>query len=106
MELITVSPHHGTQVSRIDINEIRCAFEVKIKLDGLAGAVAAKRITEEKTKDKKLIEKAKSLEREEDHTLIERKYISEIRIPLSVRGLEKIKSSYHKRPIDEIQIRK
>ncbi len=32
-------------MSSIDIAEVRCAFEVKIKLEGLAGELAAKRIT-------------------------------------------------------------
>lgn len=48
MKLVTVIPRFGTYVSQIDINEIRCAFEVKIKLEGLAGSVAAKRITSDK----------------------------------------------------------
>ncbi len=44
MKLVTVIPRFGTNVSPIDINEIRCAFEVKIKLEGLAVELAAKRI--------------------------------------------------------------
>jgi GntR family transcriptional regulator, rspAB operon transcriptional repressor len=51
MKLITVIPRYGTYVSQIDINEIRCAFEVKIKLEGLAGSVAAKRITGDKLEE-------------------------------------------------------
>ena len=51
MKLVTVIPRYGTYVSQIDINEIRCAFEVKIKLEGLAGAVAAKRITADKLEE-------------------------------------------------------
>jgi DNA-binding GntR family transcriptional regulator len=59
MKLVTVIPRYGTYVSPIDINEIRCAFEVKIKLEGLAGGVAAKRITPDKLEAlNKLIEKA------------------------------------------------
>jgi len=45
MKLVTVIPRYGTNVAPIDINEIRCAFEVKIKLEGLAGELAAKRIS-------------------------------------------------------------
>ncbi|MEW6262277.1 MAG: GntR family transcriptional regulator [Thermodesulfobacteriota bacterium] len=44
MKLVTVIPRFGTQVSPIDINEIRCAFEVKTRLEGLAGEMAAERI--------------------------------------------------------------
>lgn len=51
MKLVTVIPRYGTYVSGIDINEIRCAFEVKIKLEGLAGEVAARRITADKLEE-------------------------------------------------------
>ncbi len=50
MKLVNVIPRFGTYVSPVDIHEIRSAFEVKIKLEGLAGEVAAKRITEDKLK--------------------------------------------------------
>ena len=46
--LATAIPRYGTYVSAIDINEIRCAFEVKIKLEGLASSTAARRITPDK----------------------------------------------------------
>lgn len=59
MKLVIVIPRYGTYVSSVDINEIRCAFEVKIKLEGLAGEVAAKRITADKLAElKTLIKKA------------------------------------------------
>jgi DNA-binding GntR family transcriptional regulator len=48
MNLALVIPRYGTQVSAIDINEIRCAFEVKIRLEGLAASAAARRITPDK----------------------------------------------------------
>ncbi len=51
MKLVTVIPRFGTHVSSIDINEIRCAFEVKIKLEGLAGELAARRITSNKLEE-------------------------------------------------------
>jgi len=51
MKLVTVIPRFGTYVSSIDIDEIRCAFEVKIKLEGLAGELAAKRITSDKREE-------------------------------------------------------
>ncbi len=51
MKLVTAIPRYGTYVSPIDIDEIRCAFEVKIKLEGLAGELAARRITGNKLKE-------------------------------------------------------
>jgi DNA-binding GntR family transcriptional regulator len=51
MKLVTVIPRYGTYVSQVEINEIRCAFEVKIKLEALAGEVAAKRITADKLEE-------------------------------------------------------
>jgi DNA-binding GntR family transcriptional regulator len=44
LKLVTVIPRFGTHVTPIDIQEIRSAFEVKIKLEGLAGELAAMRI--------------------------------------------------------------
>lgn len=68
MKLVTVITRYGTYVSQIDINEIRCAFEVKIKLEGLAGAVAAKRITADKLEElQTLINNAKALLKENGH---------------------------------------
>jgi GntR family transcriptional regulator, rspAB operon transcriptional repressor len=62
MKLVTVIPRYGTYVSSVDINEIRSAFEVKIKLEGLAGEVAARRITADKLSAlQSLIEKADAL---------------------------------------------
>ncbi len=66
MRLVTVIPRYGTYVSQVDINEIRCAFEVKIKLEGLAGEVAAKRITADKLEElHALLEKANGLPKED-----------------------------------------
>jgi len=48
MNLVRAIPRYGTYVSQIDINEIRCAFEVKKKLEALAGSLAARRITSDK----------------------------------------------------------
>ncbi len=68
MKLVTVIPRYGTYVSLVDINEIRLAFEVKIKLEGLAGEVAARRITQDKLEElKSLIEKTDGLLRESGH---------------------------------------
>lgn len=62
MKLVTVIPRYGSYVSPIDINEIRCAFEVKIELEGLAGALAARRITGDKLQELRgLIKKADRL---------------------------------------------
>lgn len=44
MKLVTVIPRFGTIVAPVDIEEVRHAFEIKISLEGLAGALAAKRI--------------------------------------------------------------
>jgi DNA-binding GntR family transcriptional regulator len=55
MKLVTVIPRYGTYVSSVDINEIRSAFEVKIKLEGLAGEAAAKRITADKLAEMKAL---------------------------------------------------
>ncbi len=68
MKLVTVIPRYGTYVSPVDINEVRSAFEVKIKLEGLAGEVAAKRITADKLAEMKaLIEKADALLKVDGH---------------------------------------
>jgi DNA-binding GntR family transcriptional regulator len=68
MKLVTVIPRYGTYVSQIDINEIRCAFEVKIKLEGLAGSVAAKRITADKLEElQTVIKNAEGLLKENGH---------------------------------------
>jgi len=68
MKLVTVIPRYGSYVSPIDINEIRCAFEVKIELEGLAGALAARRITGDKLQELRgLIEKAERLLNKESH---------------------------------------
>jgi DNA-binding GntR family transcriptional regulator len=62
MKLVTVIPRYGTYVSSVDINETRSAFEVKIKLEGLAGEAAAKRITADKLAEMKaLIQEADGL---------------------------------------------
>ena len=68
MKFVSVIPRYGTYVSPVDINEIRSAFEVKIKLEGLAGEVAARRITGDKLEEmKSLIEKADALLKEDGH---------------------------------------
>lgn len=47
MRLITVVPRFGTYVSSVDIQDVRSAFEVKTRLEQLAGELAAKNITED-----------------------------------------------------------
>ena len=44
MNLVTVIPRYGTSVSPVDLNEIKCAFELKTDLEGLACELAAARI--------------------------------------------------------------
>jgi len=68
MKLVNVIPRFGTYVAPVDINEIRSAFEVKIKLESLAGEIAAKRITKDKLKElKTLIEEADIPLKENEH---------------------------------------
>ena len=68
MKLVNVIPRYGTYVSPVDINEVRSAFEVKIKLEGLAGEVAAKRITHDKLDEMKaLIQEADTVLKEDGH---------------------------------------
>jgi DNA-binding GntR family transcriptional regulator len=55
MKLLTVIPRFGTHVSPVDIHEIRCAFEVKTRLEGLAGELAAERIRPEALDELKAI---------------------------------------------------
>ncbi|MGQ9675351.1 MAG: GntR family transcriptional regulator [Chloroflexota bacterium] len=63
VKLVTAIPRYGTFVAPIDINEVRSAFEVKIKLEGLAGALAARRITPDKLEEmSRLIGEADRLE--------------------------------------------
>ena len=73
MRLVTAIPRYGTYVTPVDINEIRCAFEVKIKLERLAGEVAAKRITADKLEElNAIISKAHNLlNKGVHHNLIE-----------------------------------
>ena len=66
MKLVNALPRYGTYVTPLDIHEIRCAFEVKIKLEGLSGALAAKRITPDKLDAiQKLIESAEAIPEED-----------------------------------------
>jgi DNA-binding GntR family transcriptional regulator len=66
MKLVTVIPRYGTYVSPIDINEVRCAFEVKIKLEGLAGEMSAKRMSTDQLEElHTLIEKSDTLLKDE-----------------------------------------
>ena len=76
MKLVTIIPRFGTNVSPIDINEIRCAFEVKIKLESLAVELAVERIDSEKLKAlDDVIRQVAQLKEEDDqqrhHRLIE-----------------------------------
>ena len=67
MKLVTIIPRFGTNVSPIDINEIRCAFEVKTKLEILAVELAAERIDSENLKAlETVIEEVSQLKNEND----------------------------------------
>ena len=47
LKLVTVIPRYGTSVAPVDIDDVRCAFELKIKLEGMACELAAHRITDD-----------------------------------------------------------
>ncbi|MFH1154831.1 MAG: GntR family transcriptional regulator [Pseudomonadota bacterium] len=51
MGLVTIIPRYGTTVSSIDIADVRCAFEIKIQLEKLAGSLAARRITPDRIRE-------------------------------------------------------
>ena len=76
MKLVTIIPRFGTNVSPIDINEIRCAFEIKIKLESLAVELAVERINSEQLSAlDEVIQKVAQLKEDDDqhrhHRLIE-----------------------------------
>lgn len=45
LNLVTVIPRFGTHVSSLDLNELRCAMQIKVKLEGLASEAAAQNLT-------------------------------------------------------------
>lgn len=45
LNLVNVIPRFGTHVSSLDINELRCAMQIKVKLEGLASESAAQNLT-------------------------------------------------------------
>lgn len=66
MRLVTVIPRYGTSVAAVDMNEMRCAFELKTQLEGLAGQLAAKRIKPEALDELDgVIEEATRLQKED-----------------------------------------
>jgi DNA-binding GntR family transcriptional regulator len=66
MALVTVIPRYGTSVAAVDMNEMRCAFELKKELEGLVGQLAAKRIKPEALDQLDgVIEEATRLQKEE-----------------------------------------
>jgi DNA-binding GntR family transcriptional regulator len=68
MKLVDVIPRFGTRVTPIDIHEIRSAFEVKIKLEGLSGELAAGRIQAENLSElNRLIDRADQILTEGRH---------------------------------------
>ena len=44
MKLVTVIPRYGTSISPVDIDDVKCAFELKVKLEGMASELAAQRM--------------------------------------------------------------
>jgi GntR family transcriptional regulator, rspAB operon transcriptional repressor len=62
MKLLNVIPRFGTMVTPIDINEVRSAFEVKTKLEGLVGELSAARISsKDLDRIEELINKAENI---------------------------------------------
>lgn len=62
MGLVTVLPRYSTTVSLIDINDIRWAFDVRLKLESLAGAEAAKGLSKLQLDEmKKIIDELREL---------------------------------------------
>jgi len=45
LDLVDVIPRFGTHVSSLDLNELRCAMQIKVKLEGLASEDAARNLT-------------------------------------------------------------
>ena len=41
LNLVDVIPRFGTHVSSLDLNEIRCAMQIKVKVEALASEAAA-----------------------------------------------------------------
>lgn len=67
MKLVTVIPRYGTNVSPVDINDVKCAFELKVELEGFACELAARRITPELLEElNRSIEQGSRLSRELD----------------------------------------
>jgi DNA-binding GntR family transcriptional regulator len=84
MKLVTVIPRFGTIVAPVDIEEIRHAFEVKISLEGLTGALAAKRIIASDLKELEVLIQEASQDRTTNNPLqslisVDRRFHSIIR---------------------------
>ncbi len=45
LNLVNVIPRFGTHVSSLDLNELRCAMQIKVKLEALASEAAAHNLT-------------------------------------------------------------
>ncbi|MGW8193011.1 MAG: GntR family transcriptional regulator [Desulforhopalus sp.] len=45
LNLVNVIPRFGTHVSSLDLNELRCAMQIKVKLEALASEAAARNLT-------------------------------------------------------------
>lgn len=45
LNLVNVIPRFGTHVSSLDLNELCCAMQIKVKLEGLASEAAAQNLT-------------------------------------------------------------
>ena len=73
LKLIEVIPRFGTYVSEIDLNEVWNAFEVRLKLEHMAGELAAQKRTAEQLKRlESVVKEAQILGEDSDHNLASR----------------------------------
>jgi len=65
--LINRVPRSGTWVAPMDFNQLREISEIRIALEGMAGELAAKRLTEDKIRElEQILEQVKALEEKDE----------------------------------------
>ena len=102
MKLVTVIPRFGTIVAPVDIEEVRHAFEIKIPLEGLTGALAAKRIISSDLKELETLIRQASEDKGTDRTLqslisVDRRFHSIIRRSAQNPILTEVLENLHSR---------
>lgn len=55
LNLVDVIPRFGTHVSSLDLNELRCAMQIKVKLEALASEAAAQNLTPQMLEEMELM---------------------------------------------------